>query len=101
MDRLISADALMREVETCISNNKQLIDEWFANVITDAIDEQPTVDAEPVRHGLWNPKITELWTMVFKCSECQENSNIRWAYCPYCGAKMDRDSNTHNTDSMR
>ena len=79
--RLIDADNLKERV-------------WRLNVgarefISQMIDDTPTVDAEPMRHGLWNPKIIALGTMVFKCSECQKYSDVHWAYCSYCGAKMD------------
>ena len=72
-----------------------------------AIDEQPTIDAEPVRHGKW---ITCTSSEHWKCSECgcragywfnEENSGIdswemdfsEWLsdYCPCCGARMDKE----------
>lgn len=55
------------------------------------IDVQPTVDAEPVRHGRW---IEEIGMLL--CSECGDSwgteteQMIRsFNYCPNCGAKMD------------
>ena len=65
------------------------------------IEEQPTVDAEPVRHGRWmsfeeycqklgaDPETyTGGWSF---CSECEKpmRSYYGWNYCPNCGAKMD------------
>ena len=47
------------------------------------IDNAPTVDAEPVRHGYW----IDGWI----CSECGEAFNTNgeaWNYCPNCGAMM-------------
>lgn len=53
-----------------------------------ALDNAPSVDAEPVRHGRWIKKIE-----CAKCSICFEDC---WAdcapsyeFCPRCGAKMD------------
>lgn len=56
------------------------------------IDEAPTIDAEPARHGRWLGTI---------CSQCLSDLS-NWAdaayeeidsgslqYCPHCGAKMD------------
>ena len=54
------------------------------------LESQPTVDAEPVRHGHWirNDNGT------YSCSECQSwipNEQHYYArYCLHCGAKMDR-----------
>ena len=53
------------------------------------LESQPTVDAEPVRHGHWvrNDNGT------YSCSECQSwipNEQHYYArYCLFCGAKMD------------
>lgn len=55
--------------------------------VVEIIDNALTVD--PVKHGEWIPKITELGTMIFRCSACRRFSDIHWAYCPQCGAKMD------------
>ena len=55
------------------------------------IDEAPTIEAEPVRHGYWEKRGQEIY-----CSECDEESGYTWAgaskysdYCPHCGAKLD------------
>lgn len=68
-------------------------------VITkEEIDEMPTVDAVPVRHGMFlgieyggyadgNPVYCE-WV----CSECGcvfEDEEPKYRYCPNCGARMD------------
>ena len=83
MPRLINADKL-----------KDIIsDTW----ILDRIDEQPAVDAEPVRHGKWL-KIRQSFVNPNKfrnyfCSECglelDEHIRSKPNYCPNCGAKMD------------
>lgn len=56
-------------------------------------DEQPIVDAEPVRHGRWIE--VDVGDCCYRCSEC---GFIRDAYlldignyCPQCGAKMDEE----------
>ena len=48
------------------------------------IDKQPTVDAEPVRHGHW--KVDEDGNI--ECSECGHHG-VGDNYCERCGAKMD------------
>ena len=75
------------------------------------ISEQPTVDAEPVRHGKWiedgsfkykhggrNSEAKELfgteWRTMrrIKCSLCNKitlvDDTILYEYCPHCGADM-------------
>lgn len=52
--------------------------------IEKAIDDAPTVDAEPVRHGYW--EVDEDGNI--KCSECGHRG-VGDNYCERCGAKMD------------
>lgn len=51
------------------------------------IDEAPTIEAEPVRHGHWIDTGSGQ-----ECSVCHEiqygYDNYRY-YCPFCGAKME------------
>lgn len=51
------------------------------NAAIETIDDAPTVDAEPVRHGMW-------WRGAF-CSQCGGRGEQEFRYCPNCGAKMD------------
>lgn len=55
----------------------------------DDVDNAPTVDAEPVRHGHW----IENDNGTYSCSECDSwipNEQHYYArYCLHCGAKMD------------
>ena len=62
--------------------------------VLEKIDEMPTVDAVPVRHGKW---IRERHGVF--CSRCwmgwgfitgvPANVEGSYIYCPLCGAKMD------------
>lgn len=67
------------------------------------LDEAPTIDAEPIRHGKWLTEIFEYElepkkAHYFKCSVCRKwgvvtyNENIqKFKFCAFCGAKMDED----------
>lgn len=80
--RLIDADALPKYTGYALS----------ANEVAMAVENAPTVDAEPVRHGHWifNPKdAIEMMFTLPKCSECGAESSDGGNYCPNCGAKMD------------
>lgn len=55
------------------------------------IKSQPTVDAEPVRHGKWIFNPSDAFEAMFakpKCSECGFESADGGNYCPNCGADM-------------
>lgn len=87
--RLIDADKLRKDVLDLPDCYNGFSDTYDKARILDLVDEQMTVDAEPVKHGEWIPKITDFGTMVFRCSACRRFSDIHWAYCPQCGTKMD------------
>ena len=71
----------------------------YADFIDD-INNQPTADVAPVRHGRWLS-----WEEMFPdktpkhknnlgvfCSKCKLHNDNRNKYCPNCGAKMDETS---------
>ena len=90
--RLIDADAMFDENHCYTTFNKNL-DYCDDNDLGEWIDEQPTVDAEPVRHGEWIPVEMEMRFGTLKgvkCSLCgKEKVRDGSNYCPNCGAKMD------------
>ena len=57
-------------------------------------------EAEPVRHGKWIGT-HDGWYYSYSCSECGAEAltkeetmhdQVRSAYCPFCGAKMDKEA---------
>lgn len=80
--RLIDADRLKRQVEGR---------SWRAkDKMVELIDNSPTIEAEPVKHGRWTKigHIENTW-LVSKCSECGYQTIDAGNYCPNCGAQMD------------
>lgn len=85
--RLIDADAL-REIWLASDD----FDNDTINAVLYSIDEAPTMDAEPVRHGRW---IKDGDFLI--CLNCESEIDIKNSlgtenhknYCPNCGAKMD------------
>ena len=68
---------------------------YVADMI-DTIDEAPTVDAVPVRHGRWVGWDIPIGEPDFKCTACNIRVHVptcmgepMYEYCPVCGAKMD------------
>lgn len=101
--RLIDADALINDIMmehgvdpyyltgTDIDGIRAFAD----SLIIERIASQPTVDAEPVRHGKWTRKESKrcYW---YECSECGyppplDRYKHEWFsdYCPHCGARID------------
>lgn len=67
--------------------------------VYESIQNAPTVDAEPVRHGHWLFYEEPDGYYHTECSECGQwcDEDVflkgKWHYCPCCGAKMDEVEN--------
>ncbi len=95
--RLIDADALKNHIE---SYYDKFI---FVSAVKCLIDNSPTIEAEPVKHGRWiSEKVINLYNgekrNARECSECgatyfvYDVANVVDEiphYCPNCGAIMD------------
>ena len=89
--RLIDAEALKNYMCSACPNKERCEDtEQVCSAILD-VDEQPTIEAQPVKHGRW---INNTYTQVFpwKCEKCNYDSPARFNYCPNCGSRMAGDS---------
>lgn len=98
--RLIDADKLMRAIyHRAFETDEDTMWQsgcWIRyRAIEAEVKAQPTVEAEPVRHGKWT---RENNYSAWKCSECgckvnranPLKGNIwNYNYCPNCGAKME------------
>lgn len=62
------------------------------------IQEMPTVDAVPERHGHWIDRSVIGGIPRCECSECETESLIWSRYCHNCGARMDGKGNGNETD---
>lgn len=100
MTRYIDADALKESVHAhdyvlkdCLNSTDKGM---FTMGIMQAIDEQPTVDAVPVRHGKWIHEVRYTIDSLhsyqqYRCSECGMTYITNTKYCPNCGARMVED----------
>lgn len=89
MQRLIDADALK---ERKFPNGESEYLTGWNDAISAIMTFQPTIDAEPVRHGKWIFNPSDAFEAMFakpKCSECGFESADGGNYCPNCGARMD------------
>ena len=101
--RLIDADALMEQTQFRLP-----LDNYIAEIYDECvrihrenIEEAPTIDAVPVRHGYWITKQTSIGCEYTVCSSCQTDFKFKTNtgtlarldmrgqnYCPNCGADM-------------
>ena len=90
--RLIDADALKIRVE--IGHNMDGLLLIPMRDVKKSIENAPTIEAEPVRHGRW----VHVDETEQSCSECgkhvcfeqnMDGSFVVYKLCPFCGAKMD------------
>lgn len=94
--RPIDADLLSEEIKslkvyvTGLRAGKSVLREYaeeYQKSILDIIDEQSTIEAEPVKHGQW---LVDGYTGKEFCSNCGEIPEcFKPNFCPNCGAKMD------------
>ena len=86
--RLIDADAFKKNLEKEFETATDAYD-----AVDFALEDTPTIEAEPVKHGKWVVENEE----SIRCSECCFNrANIKMPldYCPNCGAKMGLEADT-------
>lgn len=93
MSRLIDAEELITILDEELQKGSSLSKVLLVGFAKQILNDAPTVDAEPIRHGKWIKKRlphTDGGTYeIFMCTECNEGFNWRTNYCPNCGAKMD------------
>lgn len=92
VDKLISADALRQRMYHDAFETDTEMQRWDGGcwirykMFENALEDAPTIDAEPVRHGHWDEDMSGCW-----CSCCDDVFDFSYPYCPNCGAKMDEE----------
>lgn len=99
--RPIDADAVIRFIVNIQRENEDRL--FTYEEVKKFIRDAPTIEAAPVRHGLWKGWTTSKFTgkyddgepiykdyVYYTCSKCYRKSAIKEPYCPSCGWKMDR-----------
>ena len=88
--RLIDANALKEYIDCGHLRNPCEV--CFSELdVVNLIDAQPTIEAEPVKHGKW---IGYAGTIGNECSVCGKwldvlQGTAEMNYCPNCGCRMD------------
>ncbi len=82
-----------------VSEMEKLIDSeiyWSESTkasVKNVLRHVPSADVVPVVHGRW-----EDCSNGWMCSVCSRDSTHNTAYCPYCGAKMDKEAPKYEDD---
>lgn len=97
--RPIDADALIDSLKNmcCASvsiKTRKIVDDALHELLPKIIDDEPTLDYAPVKHGQW---IETNDDTMKRCSECDvicliaQYPHGKANFCPNCGARMDGD----------
>lgn len=103
MGRLIDVDALKADYgmkDDCADCDKELrgksrkceFDRIYSKMdFCGWLDDAPTVDVVPARHGRWKMVEGELafWDMCSACGRKIVHRTPYYDFCPNCGARMD------------
>lgn len=81
--RLIDADELIKRLEK--DPLFPLVEQYN---ISGVIENAPTIEAEPVKHGRWKCESDMETYTIWRCSECGIGFEHTSPYCRNCGAKM-------------
>jgi hypothetical protein len=78
---------MLNKIENAVEDGEGYqFNEWVGYV-----EELPTEEVQPIIHAYW--KVTD--TLIGKCctcSNCGGCPTMEYRFCPYCGAKMDGNS---------
>jgi len=97
MDKYIRRQDAIRWVKTeCNPYGKPTLDFESGKRVIEHLEQMPSADVAPVRHGRWLPIVS--YNNTYKCSECGRllvdiTGGLKmvakhYPYC-HCGAKMD------------
>lgn len=93
--RLIDADALNVRLSTLDRLARSDAQAALLGRVFYVVSNQPTVDAEPVRHGRWkyNAAFTvdgDVYYGRYQCDQCNHyiDAGSDRKYCPNCGTDM-------------
>ena len=96
MDEYVSRELLKnRFAKRLVWLKKDIHDEYSLGLHdgceydTKLIDEIPSADVAPVRHGrwIWHNK-WEPFEFKYECSICHDGSDLESKYCSNCGRRM-------------
>ena len=89
--RPIDADALKHSISfLCVESKdirlKSIVDTTLQELFPHIIDDEPTIEVQPVKRGKWIVSSDGYYPY---CSECGDRPQKITNYCANCGAKME------------
>ena len=93
--RLIDGTKLEKEIDDAIKeahDDFNYVAAQLLEIIKQVVKKQPTIEAEPVRHGRWEYRHADDWMFCTACgadAEGNYDEPLETDYCPHCGARMD------------
>lgn len=90
MPRYIDGDFTIEELYKKYKNAKGEARKAYSDAI-DIVIAQGDKDVQEVKHGTWTNKRTMLHDGETYCSLCDWEADVKFKYCPNCGARMDGD----------
>ena len=88
--RPIDADALIEEIRDTFKGMSTYAEQCGATLAVGMLREAPTITLDDLRpHGRWGNY--EPYSDGYRCLHCKLIHRSCTAYCPNCGAKMDKE----------
>lgn len=81
MSDYIEREAVLQRLESCVGWSRP------SESAYEDIQAMPAADVVPVVHAHWY----DVGSLSCRCSACGCKNNKETAYCPNCGAKMDKE----------
>ena len=88
MSRLIDVDAAIDRYYAEYKKQDICDGREDRNWLKRCIDEAPTIEADPIRHGRWE-RTSDGAARCTACKRKMNPSQYGYAFCGLCGAKMD------------
>lgn len=90
MDEYIKRDTVINHLDACMDTI------WKPEIVALKcfVEGIPAADVAPVRHGRWvhdgqRVRCGVDWWHCSNCGSLASGVEIKFRYCPHCGAKMD------------
>ena len=87
---MVAAEKRWKEATNPLAKIEFKADKDTIEAMIEVVISVESADVQPVKRGRWEGVDYDTF---FKCSECGHMTDWqRYKYCPYCGARMDGDT---------